>query len=182
MYHARSRLGEGEERIALKEVHLNKCPALVAWNHLRNADFERLGIDPAASRSAPPKLERRRPALAEKLRNVYAAEAERGPADVDAALYDSFIDDADRRLFRRCAARRPRRWGLANFAFRDPRLPELLFRYRARNWPATLSAPERERWDAYRRERLRADSGLSESQPARLLRRDRGTARPARRR
>ena len=57
----------------------------------------------------------------------------------------------------------PEALGLANFAFRDPRLPELLFRYRARNWPATWSAGERARWDAYRRERLLADSGLSES-------------------
>ncbi|HPT27802.1 MAG TPA: hypothetical protein PLZ95_15390, partial [Bryobacteraceae bacterium] len=57
----------------------------------------------------------------------------------------------------------PEALGLANFAFRDPRLPELLFRYRARNWPATLSAAERERWDAYRRERLLAESGMSES-------------------
>ena len=163
MYLPRSRLGEGEERIALKEVHLNKCPALVAWNHLRDADFERLGIDPATAEARAAKLRAAGPALAEKLRNVYAAEAERGPADADAALYDGFIDDADRRLFPQVRSTPPEALGLANFAFRDPRLPELLFRYRARNWPATLSAPERERWDAYRRERLRADSGLSEA-------------------
>jgi exodeoxyribonuclease-1 len=38
----------------------------------------------------------------------------------------------------------------------------LLFRYRARNWPGTLSAGERERWDAYRRARLAPGSSLSE--------------------
>ncbi len=32
-------LPEGERRIPLKEVHLNKSPALVAWQHLRAADF-----------------------------------------------------------------------------------------------------------------------------------------------
>jgi exodeoxyribonuclease-1 len=45
---------------------------------------------------------------------------------------------------------------------RDPRCPELLFRYRARNWPETLDVHERERWDAYRRRRLGSDKGLSE--------------------
>ena len=31
---------------------------------------------------------------------------------------------------------------------------ELLFRYRARNWPQALDAEERERWEAFRRARL----------------------------
>ena len=31
----------------------------------------------------------------------------------------------------------------------------MLFRYRARNWPQTLSAQERARWDAWRRARVR---------------------------
>ena len=163
MYLRRDQLGEGEGRVALKEVHLNKCPALVAWDHLRDADFERLGIDPAEAEARAARLRAVGPALAEKLRKVYAAEREREPGDVDAALYDGFIDDGDRRLFPQVRSTPPEALGLAHFAFRDPRLPELLFRYRARNWPATLSAGERARWDAYRRERLLADSGLSES-------------------
>jgi exodeoxyribonuclease-1 len=163
MYLRRDRLGEGEERIALKEVHLNKCPALVAWNHLRAEDFERLGIEPAHIEARAAALRAAGPALAEKLRKVYAAEAERAPADADAALYDGFIGDGDRRLFPQVRGTPPQALGLAQFAFRDPRLPELLFRYRARNWPDTLSPAERERWNAYRRERLLGDSGLSES-------------------
>ncbi|NLC62343.1 MAG: exodeoxyribonuclease I, partial [Gammaproteobacteria bacterium] len=38
-------LPEGEERIPLKEVQSNRCPALVPWRHLREPDFARLGID-----------------------------------------------------------------------------------------------------------------------------------------
>jgi len=41
-----------------------------------------------------------------------------------------------------------------NPGFRDKRLPELLFRYRARNWPDSLSSSERGRWDEFRRQRL----------------------------
>ena len=163
MYLRRDQLGEGEERIGLKEVHLNKCPALVAWDHLRDADFERLGIDPTTVEARAARLRAAGPVLAEKLRKVYAAEREREPSDVDAALYDGFIDDADRRLFPQVRSTPPEALGLANFAFRDPRLPELLFRYRARNWPETLVPGERARWDDYRRERLLAESGMSES-------------------
>ena len=38
--------------------------------------------------------------------------------------------------------------------FDDARLPEMLFRYRARNWPETLDESERERWEEYRQSRL----------------------------
>jgi exodeoxyribonuclease I len=43
--------------------------------------------------------------------------------------------------------------------FSDPRLGALLFRYRARNWPETLSPYEREDWDAYRFARLTDPKG-----------------------
>jgi exodeoxyribonuclease-1 len=44
----------------------------------------------------------------------------------------------------------------------DPRYRELLFRYQARNWPGSLDAAGRARWDEYRRARLTRDAGLSE--------------------
>jgi exodeoxyribonuclease-1 len=44
--------------------------------------------------------------------------------------------------------------------FDDQRLPEMLFRYRARNWPETLTPEENERWAEYRHARLfDADGG-----------------------
>ena len=93
---------------------------------------------------------------------MYAAEAERGPADVDAALYDGFIGDGDKARMARVRATPPAQLGSVDFGFQDPRLGELLFRYRARNWPDTLQPAERGRWDDYRRQRLHADQGLSE--------------------
>jgi exodeoxyribonuclease-1 len=39
-------------------------------------------------------------------------------------------------------------------SFQDPRLDEMLFRYRARNWPDTLTPEEREDWDLFRFTRL----------------------------
>ena len=43
---------------------------------------------------------------------------------------------------------------LARTGFDDARLEELLFRYRARNFPESLAAHERERWEAHRAARL----------------------------
>jgi exodeoxyribonuclease-1 len=38
--------------------------------------------------------------------------------------------------------------------FDDQRLPEMLFRYRARNWPESLSKDEQDQWQQYRQQRL----------------------------
>lgn len=163
LYTPAADLPEGETRIGLKEVHLNRCPALVAWDHLRAPDFERLGIDPAVIALRAEKLRAAGPALAEKVRRIYANESERGPADADAALYDGFIGDGDKRKFAQVRGTLPEQLGHRDFGFQDPRLTELLFRYRARNWPDTLGAAEHARWNTYRRHRLIDDSGLSES-------------------
>lgn len=162
LYTPQADLPEGEERIALKEIHLNRCPALVAWDHLRTPDFDRLMIDPQLIAERAASLREGGPALAEKVRQVFSSERERTQADVDASLYDGFIGDGDKRVFAEVRATPPQALGEKAFGFRDPRLPELLFRYRARNWPETLSANERVRWDEYRRLRLRGEHGLSE--------------------
>ena len=162
LYTPTADLPEGESRIALKEVHLNRCPALIAWDHLREPDFERLKIDPAVIERRAAVLRAVGPALADKLRRVYGNERERSPSDADASLYDGFIGDGDKRLFAQVRTTAPPALGSTAFAFRDARLPELLFRYRARNWPQTLSIEERERWDDYRRRRLYQDAGLGE--------------------
>ena len=162
LYVRQADLPEGERRIPLKEIHLNRCPALVDWAHLRPADLERLAIDPARVEARAARLRAAGPALAAKVRDVFARPPERTPSDADASLYDGFIADADRRLFPRVRGTPPHLLGSADFGFRDPRLPELLFRYRARNWPDSLSFAEHERWNDYRRLRLTGDSGLSE--------------------
>lgn len=49
-----------------------------------------------------------------------------------------------------------------SFAFADARLPEMLFRYRARNFPATLAPAERAQWDEFRFQRItEPDAGAS---------------------
>ena len=155
-------LPEGEARIPLKEVQTNRCPALVAWQHLVDTDFERLGIDVAAVEARAARLRAAGPELAEKVRQVFAQRAAIPPGDADGSLYDGFVPDGDRRRIADVRATPPAALGAREFGFEDPRLPELLFRYRARNWPDTLDGAERARWDDFRRRRLAADSGLSE--------------------
>src|SRR5690606_2469172 len=154
LYTRAADLPEGQQRVPLKEVHLNKVPALVAWNHLRAPDFARLDIDPAAIEAKVGQLRALGPELAEKVRCVFAGERPAGPVDADASLYDGFLADGDKALMPKVRTAPPEALAELESRFRDPRLPELLFRYRARNHPNTLHGDDRSRWDDYRRVRL----------------------------
>jgi exodeoxyribonuclease-1 len=154
-------LPEGEIRVPLKEVHLNRAPALIELRHLGEREIARLGLDLAAVHARADLL-RSTPGLAEKVRQVYARRGARDPSDPDQALYDGFPDEADRALFPQVRRTPPEALALNHLQFRAPRYNELLFRYRARNWPHTLNEEERLRWQAYRAARLESETGLSE--------------------
>lgn len=161
LYTPAADLPAGEQRISLKEIHSNKCPVLVPLAHLRDEDYRRLGIDLAACLRNADRI-RQAPGVAEKVRRVFAREQAREPSDADAALYDGFAAEGDKRNFQKIRSSEPGHLAALASELRDPRYPELLFRYRARNWPDTLDADEQVRWDDYRRQRLQRDSGLSE--------------------
>ncbi|HEV2607882.1 MAG TPA: exodeoxyribonuclease I [Xanthomonadaceae bacterium] len=161
LYTPTADLPEGESRIPLKEIHLNRCPALVAFDHLRADDFTRLRIDPDLAHRRVETL-RAADGLAAKVRQVYARSREACVVDADAALYEGFVPDHDKRLFQRVRAAAPSALPAFAAQFEDPRLQELVFRYQARNWPGSLDAAQQARWDAYRHARLDSDIGLSE--------------------
>ena len=48
----------------------------------------------------------------------------------------------------------PEELSAVTFPFEDARLPEMLFRYRARNYPETLTEDEQALWEEYRFARL----------------------------
>ena len=75
-------------------------------------------------------------------------------------LYDGFIGDRDRRLCEQVRLSDPEQLAHDAWPFDDARLPELLFRYRARNFPHTLAPEEQQRWHQFCQTRLqRPESG-----------------------
>ena len=97
-----------------------------------------------------------------QIRRIYAGRTPPETLDVDGSLYDGFLQDGDKRKFTDVRSMLPAALAQRDVAFKDPRLPELLFRYRARNWPESLSAEDAQRWNDYRRIRLTEDRGWSE--------------------
>lgn len=147
-------LAEGVERLPLKTVHLNKCPVIVPMNTLTPDAAERWQIDVAAGERHLSLL-RGAPGLEEKIRQIHSEREFPSCADPDQGLYGGgFFSDADRRRMELVRATPPSELAGLEPAFDDRRLPEMLFRYRARNWLETLSADERARWEEFRRARL----------------------------
>ena len=157
-------LAEGEVRIPLKVIHINRSPVVLPVAALKDVEgphqgeygaiVERLGLDLAACRRHWQVLTAN-PTVAAKVAEVFASPPADGPQDPDLMLYSGgFFSPADRQQMERVRGTEP--WDLveARFAFQDPRLEEMLFRYRARSYPETLSDDERARWEAFRWERL----------------------------
>jgi exodeoxyribonuclease-1 len=150
----RADLPEGIERIPLKAVRANRTPALAPISVLKATDTTRIALDVEKNLRHLEQL-RAASGLAEKVRRVFARESKPEPAlDAEVALYDCFMSDDDRLLLRSVRETPPEQLGARPFAFKDTRCAELLFRYRARNWPQTLTADESARWQDLRRRRL----------------------------
>lgn len=158
---SRADLPEGVERIALRTVRANRAPALAPLSVLKDADLTRLQLDPDTCLARAETL-RQADGLRDKVQRIYRQASDMPKADdPELALYDGFLPDADKRLLADVRGTPPEQLAERMFPFRDPRYPELLFRYRARNWPHTLTPDERERWDAFRRERLTRPTALT---------------------
>ncbi|MCY1291033.1 hypothetical protein D9M68_365730 [compost metagenome] len=140
----------------LKLVHINRCPVLAPLNVLREADLQRLQLDLAQCQARVARLSETQGAWKDKLPLVYGEESFAPCADPEQQLYDGFLGDRDRRLCEQVRAAEPSRLAQGNWLFDDARLPELLFRYRARNFPETLQVAEQQRWQEFCRQRLSA--------------------------
>ena len=149
MFSKADALPEGTARLPVKTVHLNKSPMVVGnVNTLTPALAQRWGIDLARA-AQHAETARTLPDMSAIWPAVFARPSEPAP-DVDQDLYGGFVGNNDRRRLNDLRTLSPEKLALARASFDDPRLEELLWRYRARNFPASLSADEAQRWEAHR--------------------------------
>ncbi|HJW55656.1 MAG TPA: exodeoxyribonuclease I [Burkholderiaceae bacterium] len=161
MFSKADALPAGMSRLPLKTIHLNKSPVVI--NNLKtlspamaerwqlNLDVMLRHADIAAS-----------PALGAGMEPLWRAVFQRAPAaapDIDEDLYGGFVGNLDRRLLNDVRALPPAQLATVQPRFDDPRLEQLLFRYRARNFPGTLTDEEMQCWEQHRAARLLEGAG-----------------------
>lgn len=154
LYTRRDDLAEGELPVPLKLIHINKCPVVAPLSVLRPVDQQRLGLDMALYQERALRLSDAQQVWQDKVSDIYTRDDFSPSLDPEQQLYDGFIGDRDRRLCEQVRTADPAQLAQEQWPFDDERLPELLFRYRARNFPDTLNPQEQERWRIFCQKRL----------------------------
>ncbi|NBA94708.1 exodeoxyribonuclease I [Pseudomonas sp. R5(2019)] len=154
LYRRREEFAEGELPVPLKLIHINRCPVLAPLSVLRAEDQQRLGLSLDDYLAQARRLIDAQPCWADKLAGIYATEEFAPTEDPEQQLYAGFLGERDRRLCEQVRNLDPQQWAGSQWMFDDERLPELLFRYRARNFADTLTDEEQQRWRLFCQQRL----------------------------
>ena len=159
MFTRQDELPDGVMRLPIKSIHINKSPIVIGnLRTLKPEMAQRWGLDmDVALRHA--EIAMQRGYLLKGLwADVFERETPGEAPDVDENLYGGFVSPNDRRTLNKvremssqsvAESMAERRINLD-----DERLEEILFRYRARNFPTTLDANEQLRWQEHRHHRL----------------------------
>ncbi len=156
----RDSLSEGVEPLPVYRLLVNSSPFVCsALKVVTPERAEKFGLDLDVARQNHAKLQAILPMLQGALLEFSENQEKPMPSDVDYGLYDggfaSREDASSMDVVRRSSPER-----LADLTatrsihFEDERLNTLLFRFRARNWPDTLTAKEAQAWRAFCQARL----------------------------
>lgn len=150
---------EDTEIVPVKILKPNTCPAVAPLGVLDKASQERLDLSEKTITENFNKL-RSIAGFTERLAQLFTQVDEQrrsqypAESDPDFQLYDGFVGPGDKTKLR--AVRSASENDLADLAldFADERFSALLPRYKARNFPRSLTPDEREAWESYRTIRL----------------------------
>ncbi len=152
-------LPEGTPRLGLKSIHINRCPIVLTPKMADPATAQRLGISGEQCRQHLAALRGYRAqdvaGFKAKVQAIYRGRSFGLPEDPDLMLYSGgFFSEQDKQVMEQLRTQTPEELAAGSFVFEDSRLPEMLFRYRARNYPGSLAPEELARWEEFRYHRL----------------------------
>jgi exodeoxyribonuclease-1 len=147
LYTANEDLPEGVERPQIKQLLINKCPVIAPTSTLTGDTAKRLRIDLITCKRNRQTLINSRKAIQQKIAKLFEPREFDPVTDPDLMIYaGGFFNDSDKALMNAIHDTDPQEVGTQSWSFVDKRLPEMLFRYRARNHPETLSTDEQAQW------------------------------------
>jgi len=149
LYTSTEDLAEGESRIPLKLIHANKSPMLAPLSTLNEKLAKTLGVDLVECEKNRQTLLSK--SIRDKLQQVFSKNDFETDDDPDMMLYGGgFFSGIDNENMQRIRNTTVDQLANLDLPFEDERLTEMLFRYRARNYPETLSGDEQNRWEVHR--------------------------------
>ena len=158
IYTSQDKLPEGVSRIPIKTIHYNRCPIIAPINTLSESISQRYEIDLERCQQNRQFL-LSNPSIADKLKKVFFDKPDFPQQDVDESLYGGFFSNSDKIKLENIRKTKNKNTVEFEIPFDDKRIPELLFRYRARNYPETLTQQQLNDWEYFRMERLHGREG-----------------------
>ncbi|TYL48036.1 exodeoxyribonuclease I [Marinomonas sp. IMCC 4694] len=145
----------GVDRLPLKVIHYNKSPAVAPATFLKDAEIvKRLALDGEVCRKNLA-LIKGHANLAAKLSDVFVQEDRVIHKDPDVMLYSGgFFSREDKARMDTIRSTPVDCLSELALSFDDRRLPEMLMRYIARNYPDQLTEQQGVEWEEYRQLRL----------------------------
>jgi exodeoxyribonuclease-1 len=154
LYAPAEQFASKQERPGIKVIHANRSPFITTAKAMSEDNAVRLGLDRDRCLDNYRKIAAN-PEIAQKLVALYDIEDEHDEQDIDHALYSGgFLSEEDRRWCEQVIESRPENLIAIADNTQHQGLRALLFRYRARNFPNTLTADEMTRWQRHRHARL----------------------------
>jgi exodeoxyribonuclease-1 len=137
-------LAKGTQRVPLKVIHLNKAPVVSTVNVVDSTVSKRLDIDMQ-------RVEQNWQALLDvdlqsKLQRVFTQSAGPSKGEAEQQLYQNFLPQQDKPLLDQIRAASSDDLRGQTFCFSDSRYNQMLFNYRARFFPETLSSEDQAQW------------------------------------
>lgn len=154
LYTKTSDLLPDQSRLPIKLVHTNKCPVLAPAKTLLPETAERLHIDRDFCLANLQRIRQHHSVIREKMIALFSSSDFVGSTDVDCQLYQGFFGKNDAAVMELVRNTPQEHLKTLSPNFSDPRLTALFFRYRARNYPETLTESEQYQWLHYRQEKL----------------------------
>ncbi len=149
------------DRLPIKTLLFNRCPAVAPLSVLDNASQERLKIDLSEIKQNKEALEKLKDFPQKVISALKILDQQRNRRNitqsdtpVDAQLYDGFFDDSDRENLHELHNAKPTDINNLDLKFNDRRLSELFPLFLARNYPKLLTVEQRKNWEAHCREYL----------------------------
>ena len=160
LYKKTQDMQEGEQRLGLKGISLNKCPVVAPRSVLTPARAERLGLDLEKIELHYQQIDI--VALRQQLMPVYQQKLVYGQLEAAQALYDGFISNMDRKKLERCLSMSAAELANLPFKFESSRLHELLLLYRCKYYEDSLNEKDQAFWLEYQQQnKQRSDIGAS---------------------
>jgi exodeoxyribonuclease I len=155
LYTPAAELPEGIKRIPLKQIHINKCPVIVPLKTMDDTAAHRLSIDVERCQQHRELILQHIDEFAARTSAIFQNSEFPEISDPDAQLYSGgFFNRDDSQRIDTIRNTSADKLAELQFNFDDARLSEMLFRYRARNFPETLNQQEVKRWNEYRQEKF----------------------------